>query len=292
MIINYFTDIQNKVFELIGTAHKSLKIAMAWIDLEIYKNCFIELLERGVKIKILMDSNPFNRNQKYNIESLIDKGAEIRLVYCGGIMHHKFCIIDNSICMFGSYNWTKAANTRNIENLNACDDVKVVNCFRYEFKALWELSNTDIRLLQNPEKCECCNNPMINIMLMEQEGEFQTKLTVLKRCSVCENNSKMTNSEYYDINVLNNYIGCLQEYNDEIDRISQYNDASFETYINELKIRRDFMVSTYLSNVRHNRMSVSIIHAVAVKDWEWITKDDGEYVYRVIWKERGRVYWR
>lgn len=47
------------------------------------------------------------------------------------------------------------------------------------------------------------------------------------------------------------------------------------------------MVANYLSLVRHNRMGMPIIHAVGVKTWKWFDKHEGEYIYRIIWKERG-----
>lgn len=39
--------------------------------------------------------------------------------------------------------------------------------------------------------------------------------------------------------------------------------------------------------VRDNRMGFQIIHVVGVKSWEWYSKDDSDYIYRIIWKERG-----
>ncbi len=44
-----------------------------------------------------------------------------------------------------------------------------------EFKALWELSKSDIKNLRDPIKCVTCGQPFLNIMLMEQEGCLQTK---------------------------------------------------------------------------------------------------------------------
>ena len=35
-----------------------------------------------------------------------------------GIMHRKFCVIDNNVLIHGSYNWTTNAETRNDELLS------------------------------------------------------------------------------------------------------------------------------------------------------------------------------
>ena len=56
-------------------------------------------------------------------------------------MHHKFCIIDQKLCLFGSFNWTQNANTRNIEDVNICDEPQIIYGYETEFKAMWELKN-------------------------------------------------------------------------------------------------------------------------------------------------------
>ncbi len=51
--------------------------------------------------------------------------------------------------------------------------------------------------------------------------------------------------------------------------------------------QQDFAIANYLSLVRTNRMGLPIIHAVGVKSWEWYDKHNGDFVYKIIWKERG-----
>ena len=60
-----------------------------------------------------------------------------------------------------------------------------------------------------------------------------------------------------------------------------------EISYHQLIAQQDFVVANYLSLVRHNRMGMPIIHAVGVKTWKWFDKHEGEYIYRIIWKERG-----
>lgn len=265
--------------ELLATKH-SIKAAVAWINFKYYGEMFFELLKRGVQIKILLNDDVLNQRYLDDITFLNNQGAQIRLVRYSGIMHHKFCVIDKSKCLFGSFNWTESANIRNIEDLNICDEIAFVNDYLLEFKALWELSKSDIRLLRNPSRCKCCHEPLVNILFMEQEGDYQTKLDVIRQCG-CEQKTIFT--DYYDISVYNNYIGAIEQFEDEICMAQQSGD---EILYYQLVSQQDFVISNYLSLVRQNRMGCPIIHAVGVKSWEWFDKHDGDYCYKIIWKER------
>lgn len=277
----YFTNLERIVVEQLLGAQKSIKVAVAWINFEIYGSVFEKLLNKGVKIKILLN-NDYNNNRYIEyINYLNSRGAIIKLVNFVGIMHHKFCVIDKRICMFGSFNWTQSANIKNIEDLNICDEIAFVNNYLLEFNALWDLSKNDIKLLQKPLRCDCCKEPLINILFMEQEGYYQTKIDVIQQCGC---NQKTVYTDYYDISVYNNYLSAIDRFEDNISVAQQ---SGNEILYNQLVVQQDFVISNYLSLVRANRMGMPIIHAVGVKAWEWFDKHDGEYVYKIVWKERG-----
>lgn len=262
-------------------AQESIKAAVAWINFEHYGCIFETLLSRGVKIKILLNNDMNNQRYIDYIQCLNKSGADIRLVNFTGIMHHKFCIIDRYLCMFGSFNWTQSANIRNIEDLNICDEVVFVNNYLLEFKALWNLSKADIKLLTHPMYCSICKNPIINILFMEPEGDYQTKITILQQCG-CE--QKIVFTDYYDANVYNNYEAVIHQFEDNIFAAQQSGD---EITYHQMIAQQDFVITNYLSFVRNNRMGMPIIHAVGVRSWKWFDKHEGEFVYKIIWKERG-----
>lgn len=277
----FFTNLENIAILQLKRAQKSIRAAVAWINFKHYGAVFEELLDRGVKIKIMLNNDGINMRYISEIQYLNDKGADIRLVSFAGIMHHKFCVIDKRICMFGSFNWTESANIRNIEDLNICDEFNVVADYLLEFKALWNLSKNDIRLLTKPACCSNCGSPIINILLMAQEGYYQTKIDVLQRCECTQ---KIVYTDYYDASVYNNYLGTIQQFEDDIIAVQQSGD---EISYHQLVAQQEFVVANYLSTVRNNRMGMPIIHAVGVKTWKWFDKHEGEYIYKIIWKERG-----
>lgn len=281
MLNTYFTNLQSVTMNTLNSANCSIKAAVAWINFPFYEPVFMTLLNRGIKVKIIVNDDGNNRKHEASIDRLIQCGAKIKLLRVAGIMHHKFCIVDNNICMFGSFNWTYNANTRNIEDLNITDNLLAVDSYLSEFKALWELSKNDLAKLRKPDLCQYCKKPILNIMFMEQEGDYQTKIDVLQQCS-CSQHTIYT--DYFDVSVYNNYLGTIEQFDDAIADAQQSGD---EIYYNQLVSQQDFALSCYLSTVRNNRMGCPIIHAVGVKSWEWIDKHDGYWCYKIIWKERG-----
>ncbi len=281
MIKCFFTDLQSITMNELRSTKHSIKAAIAWINFKCYGEIFLELLNRGVKIKILLNDDVINQKYLDDIAFLNSYGAQIRLVRYSGIMHHKFCVIDKSKCLFGSFNWTNSANIRNIEDLNICDQPVLVYDYLLEFKALWELSKSDIKILRNPTKCVSCGMPLLNIMFIEQKGYYQTKIDVIQQCSCGQQNIF---TDYFDISVYNNYLGEIEQFEDSIADAQQSGDY---IYYNQLVSQQDHALSCYLSTVRKNRMGFPIIHAVGVKAWRDFYKNDGEWYYKIIWKERG-----
>lgn len=275
----YFTNLENIAICELKKAHESINVAVSWINFKLYKDVFTKLLNDKVKIRIMLNKDNINLSYVDDIQELTKKGADIRLVEFAGIMHHKFCVIDKHICLFGSFNWTQNANTRNIEDLNICDEVNCVYNYLLEFEALWKLSRADIQLLRHIPCCSNCGDPVINILLMkiDEENENETKIEVLQKCGCRE---IIVFTDFYDVSVYNNFVATIQKYDCDISIAYHENDV--ENY-HKLMAQQDLEVANYLSFVRDNRMGMPIIHAVGVK----FVKYDGEYVYEIIWKERG-----
>ncbi|MCE2743625.1 MAG: phospholipase D-like domain-containing protein, partial [Fluviicola sp.] len=53
-----------------------------------------------------------------------------------GLMHHKFCLIDNVISINGSYNYTYNASNNNVENIQVSDDINIYRQWLAEFQRL------------------------------------------------------------------------------------------------------------------------------------------------------------
>lgn len=54
-------------------------------------------------------------------------------------MHHKFAIVDGSLLVNGSFNWTRNAILGNNENVQLVYDTNMVQTYKTEFEKLWRV---------------------------------------------------------------------------------------------------------------------------------------------------------
>jgi phosphatidylserine/phosphatidylglycerophosphate/cardiolipin synthase-like enzyme len=72
--------------------------------------------ERGIKVHVLLDKS--QRTQKYTAAHiLVQAGISVLIDAAHAIAHSKVMIIDTETVITGSFNFTKAAEERNAENL-------------------------------------------------------------------------------------------------------------------------------------------------------------------------------
>ncbi|MFN4218007.1 MAG: phospholipase D-like domain-containing protein [Candidatus Bipolaricaulia bacterium] len=93
-----------------------------------------ELAARGIELKILLDDEP-SKGSKGCL--LLNVGIPVKQYVDSGIMHHKFAVVDSSVVITGSYNWTTSAQTRNEENLLVIHSPELAQAFEQEFQKLW-----------------------------------------------------------------------------------------------------------------------------------------------------------
>lgn len=114
------------------------------IDIAVYSFTNTEILEavadaskRGVQVHVLMDAG--QAESQYSVdERLLEKGIAVKLLEKDkGIMHHKFAVIDTSIVVTGSFNYSKNADKYNNENLVLIFDKDIADEFAEEFSRLW-----------------------------------------------------------------------------------------------------------------------------------------------------------
>jgi len=68
-------------------------------------------------------------------------------------MHHKFAIIDNSILITGSTNWTMSAFFGNFENTLVTNESALVMPFVNQFERLWTIFNTAAIPVTTTDSC-------------------------------------------------------------------------------------------------------------------------------------------
>ncbi|WP_310007417.1 phospholipase D-like domain-containing protein [Flavobacterium granuli] len=135
-LITNGTEIKQRIISEISIAKQCIYVAMAWFTDRDIAMAIIDAKNRNLTIDIILSSNAQNETVK-----LMLKGADISVHAFDtgdtrGIMHHKFCLIDNKISINGSYNYSLNASNNNVENIQISDDIAIYSQFLSEFERL------------------------------------------------------------------------------------------------------------------------------------------------------------
>lgn len=129
-----FADTEQKILTALENAKVSIRAALAWFTNQTLADKLVEKYHEGVEVAVAVFIHPANLNYKVNLQDVPLKWVRGTR---GGIMHHKFCVIDNQTVILGSYNWTAAAETKNDENANVISgDNDLATQYSLEFRRL------------------------------------------------------------------------------------------------------------------------------------------------------------
>lgn len=132
----YFSNIQTYIYAILNKAEHSVNIALAWFTNESLYDLLLQLLRKGVKVRLLIMYDVINCNKcSLNFNTFIENGGRLFFVN-NGIMHNKFCIIDYKIIITGSYNWTYSAECLNAENIIVFENNDIAKQFEKQFNQL------------------------------------------------------------------------------------------------------------------------------------------------------------
>lgn len=90
--------------------------------------------EEGLTIRGVMDDGQIRSNQGTEFDPFRQAGLEVLIDGIDGQMHHKVFIVDEKIVVLGSYNFSRAADERNDENLLVVYDEDIAEQFVREFR--------------------------------------------------------------------------------------------------------------------------------------------------------------
>jgi phosphatidylserine/phosphatidylglycerophosphate/cardiolipin synthase-like enzyme len=100
-------------------------------------DAILQCHREGITVRILSDNDKMF-DQGSDIQTLHRAGLTVKVDNSPAHMHHKFIIVDRSIVLTGSYNWTRSAATKNAENLVVIEDQETARQFTEEFERLWQ----------------------------------------------------------------------------------------------------------------------------------------------------------
>jgi len=135
--------VRNAIIRELEKTHKTVDIAMFMFTDRRLAYELLKLKKKGINIRIVLDGrsseNRFSKSRFFK-----NKGINVRCDYShpstkyGNIMHNKFAIIDNSVLITGSYNWTASAEELNDENILIIKDApEIITAYNKVFEKLW-----------------------------------------------------------------------------------------------------------------------------------------------------------
>lgn len=133
-IENYFCPedgCANRLLETIKGAKKSVLFMTFTFTHDGVGDALVEKHDAGVDVRGVFEK--FQNGEWSEYERLKEKGVEVRWDTNPKLMHNKVFIIDNETVVTGSFNPTKAADTKNDENLLIIHDRVVAGRFTEEF---------------------------------------------------------------------------------------------------------------------------------------------------------------
>jgi len=162
-IITNGTEIKQRIVSELNNSKQFVYLAMAFFTDRDIANAIIGAKSRNVTVDIILSSNAQNetvkqmfREANINVHAF-DTGDE------RGMMHHKFCLIDNKITINGSYNYSYNASNNNVENIHVSDDFAIHKQFLAEFERLkYNIDNniavyTETQITKNMEQLKTVN---------------------------------------------------------------------------------------------------------------------------------------
>jgi phosphatidylserine/phosphatidylglycerophosphate/cardiolipin synthase-like enzyme len=129
--------ITEMILEHVQAAQQSIEVMAFAFTSDPVADSLIAAKDRGLAVRVVMES----RNAKgtgADLKKLQSAGVDIHSDGNCYIMHHKTIIIDDHLVITGSFNFTRAAQEQNDENVLIIDDVSLAARYAEEFERIYQ----------------------------------------------------------------------------------------------------------------------------------------------------------
>ncbi len=142
-----------EIVSAIDKAEQYVFVAMYFFTSRPIAQALVRSQDRGVEVKICLDGE--QPHYEYSKSGYLEnKGINVRLITGSGIMHNKFCIIDDRITITGSYNWTARADLENDENILIIESEELARIYKEQFLKYWNGNYVDTSAYKDESKLE------------------------------------------------------------------------------------------------------------------------------------------
>ena len=128
------------IVNLISEAKQTIRVAAYSFTSKDIAAALLQAHKRGVDVQVVLDKS--NAKAKYTSATfLANVGIPTRIDYKYAIMHSKFMVIDGDTVETGSFNYTKAAEQHNAENLIIMRNYpNIAHQYQRDWQKLWDES--------------------------------------------------------------------------------------------------------------------------------------------------------
>lgn len=133
------------VVNMIRTCKQTLDVAIFTLTNDKIAAAIEEAFNRGIRVRMIADDECCKMwgSDCVKLASLgIDLKTDNKVIYH---MHHKFAVLDNSVVITGSFNWTMQAVKFNQENILFYENKVIASQYTKEFDRLWNDFTTVIK---------------------------------------------------------------------------------------------------------------------------------------------------
>ena len=162
---------EEKVVSMLRTCKKKLDIAIFSLTLDSIAEAILEAFQRGVKVRMIADDE-CAKNKGSNVKLIASVGVPCKTDNAVYHMHHKYAVLDESVVIMGSFNWTGQAVKYNQENIFFYEDKNIASQYSQEFERLWNSFNT---VIDQKEAIEAVENEAKEEEKKRKEKEAKEK---------------------------------------------------------------------------------------------------------------------
>lgn len=123
----------------IGAAHATVRVQAYWLTSAPIMKALVDAKGRGVDVAAILDKTQDRtgdpRGRYSSAVFLAHAGIPVWIDEAPAIAHNKVIVIDGATVITGSFNFTKAADTRNAENVVVLQSAEVAGWFTGNWEA-------------------------------------------------------------------------------------------------------------------------------------------------------------
>lgn len=154
--------------EAINATRLSIDVAAYSISLNSVRNALIRAHDRGVTVRIVMESENMDRS---DVQIMLEAGIPIVGDNRQGLMHDKFMVLDRSEVWLGSMNFTDSGTYEDNNNMIRIRSTRIAENYSVEFNEMYEqdLFGPDV-LAETPNPQVTLNGTRVDTYFSPDDG--------------------------------------------------------------------------------------------------------------------------